>query len=216
MELKIRSTKINKTSKLLSFAAISMLFGFVTPLYAVPPNNGQLVVINGLANVIDGSPGNTASSIKIEVFDSTGICSTSASVVYGGVATIKWDATKAHSTTQCTGITTVNITALKTGAGVVQYDSTANSTPPAVATAATTFTAPTTPITNLSLIVSGNGTPASTVVASGTVWGIGAASTPAYDTNNGGIVTTGVMGGVGAKGLQAMEVMRNYRIEPLF
>jgi hypothetical protein len=216
MKLKIKDAKISKVNTLLSATAISVLFGFVTPGFAAPPNNGQLVIINGLANVIDGSPGNTASSIKIEVSDSTGICSTSASVVYGGVATIKWDAAKTHSSTQCTGITTVNISAIKTASGVVQYDSTENSTPPATATAPTTFTAPTTPVTNLSLIVNGNGTPASTVAATGTVWGIGAASTPIYDTDNGGIVTTGVMGGVGAQGLMAMEIMRNYRIAPLF
>lgn len=216
MNLRIRDTKINKPNKLLSAAAISALFGFVTPLYAVVPNNGQLVIINGLANVIAGSTGNTASSIKIEVSDSTGICSTSASVIYGGVATIKWDATKTHSASQCTGITTVNISAIKTASGVVQYDSTQNSTPPVNATAPTTFTAPTTPITNLSLIVIGNGIPAAPIAATGTVWGIGAASTPTYDTDNGGILTTGIMGGVGAEGLMAMELMRNYRITPLF
>lgn len=216
MSLKIRDTKINKANKLLSAVTIVALFGFVTPLYAVAPNNGQLVIINGLGNVINGSSGNTASSIKIEVLDSTGICSTSALVLYGGVATIKWDATKTHSSTQCTGITTVNISALKTGSGFVQYDSTANSTPPATATAPTTFTAPTTAITNLSLIVNGNGTPASAIAATGTVWGVGAATTPIYDTDNGGILTTGIMGGVGAEGLMAMDLMRNYRIAPLF
>ncbi|MFI4918033.1 MAG: hypothetical protein ACHP65_00595 [Legionellales bacterium] len=210
-ELKDKYHSKNKARHAITLA---VLFGLVQPVYASPPVRGQLVIINGLANIVNGSTGNTASTITIAVSDTTGVCSTTTSVLYGGVATVQWDATKTHSATQCISISSVNISALKTASGLVQYDATANSTPPTVATAATTFTAPTTVITNLSLIITGDATPASAVAATGTVWGVGAASTPVYDATNGELVTTGVMSGVGAEGLRAIEVMRNHAIAP--
>jgi hypothetical protein len=188
------------------------LLGIGAPLFASNPTSGQLVIINGLANIVNGSAGETASAIKVVVNDSTGPCSTTASVAYKGTVTVSWAASNTHSATSCTNITSVDVSALKT-VTVVQYDSTANSTPPAVATAATNFVAPTTPITNLSLIVTGGASPATT--GSATVWGAALGVKPVYDTNNGSLTTTGIMGGVGAAGLKAEAIMRRYAITPM-
>lgn len=198
--------------KLVRPALMLAMLGLGTAAIASNPTSGQLVIINGLANVVNGGTGGTASSVKVVVNDATGPCSTTASVAYKGTVTVNWSASNTHSTTSCTNITSVDVSALKT-TSTVQYDSTANATPPAVATAATTFTAPTTPITNLTLIVTGGASPATT--GSATVWGAALGVKPIYDTNNGALTTTGIMGGVGAAGLKAEQVMRRFAITPL-
>ncbi len=104
------------------------------------------------------------------------------------------------------------MSAIKTSSGVVQYDSTANATPPATATAATNFVAPTTAINNLALIITGNASAAMT--SSATSWGSALGVAPVYLTTNGRLSTTGIMGAVGMAGLKAEAHMLKYAIKP--
>lgn len=196
---------------LIALTAVS-LFGLSSPLFASNPTSGQLVLINSLGRVIDGSAASSASSVKVEVKDATGVCSTTPTVSYGGIITVKWDSNKTHSSTQCTDITSVDVSAIKTSSGVVQYDSTANTTPPATATAPTNFVAPTTPINNLALIITGNASAAMT--SSATSWGSALGVAPAYSVDNGGLETTGIMGGVGMAGIKAAGFMQRYAVTP--
>ncbi|MGQ3890674.1 hypothetical protein [Legionella sp. CNM-4043-24] len=202
---------MNLKKSLVAISAVSLL-GLSGSLFASNPTSGQLIVINSVGVVVNGSAGSSASSVKVVVNDATGPCSTTPILAIGGVVTVKWDSTKTHSTTQCTDITSVDVTALKTSAGVVQYDSTANTTPPAVATAATTFTAPTTPISNLALMVTGNASAAMT--NSATSWGSALGVAPIYLTTNGALSTTGIMGAVGMAGLKAESYMHRYAVMP--
>ncbi|MDP1602615.1 MAG: hypothetical protein Q8M03_05065 [Legionella sp.] len=202
-------TKLQKP--LMALTAVSLL-GLSSPLFASNPTSGQLVIINSLGVVVNGSAGSSASSAKVEVKDATGICSTTPTLAYGGVVTVKWDSSKVHSATQCTDITSVDVSAIKTSAGVVQYDSTANSTPPATATAATNFVAPTTPINNLALIITGKTSAAMT--SSATSWGSALGVAPIYATTNGSLTTTGTMGAVGMAGLKAEGFMQRYAVRP--
>lgn len=175
-------------------------------------DSGQLLIINSVGVVASGNTGASASSVKVVVNDATGACSTTGTLAYGGVLTVKWDDTKTHSASQCTDITSVDVSALKTTSGVVQYDSTANTTPPATATAPTNFVAPTTKISNLALIVTGNASAAMT--NSATAWGSALGVAPIYLASNGFIDTTGIMGAVGMGGLKAEALMRQYAIAP--
>lgn len=180
---------------------------------AIFATTGQLVLINSLGVVVSGNAGGTASAVKVVVNDSTGVCSTTNTLAYGGVLTVKWDDTKTHSTTQCTGITSVDVSALPTtSSGVVQYDSTANTTPPATATAPTNFVAPTTAIANLALIITGKTSAAMT--NSATSWGSAVGVAPIYLTTNGTISTTGIMGAVGSEGFKASALMQRYGVRP--
>jgi len=212
MDIFTKNNSKRNAQHLVRPALMLAMLGLGTVAFASNPTSGQLVVINGLANVVNGGTGGTASSVKVIVNDATGPCSTTASIAYKGTVTVAWNAANTHSTTSCTGITSVEVSALKT-TSTVQYDSTANATPPAVATAATTFTAPTTPITNLTLIVTGGASAATT--GSATVWGSALGVKPIYDTNNGALTTTGIMGSVGASGLKAEQVMRRFAIKPM-
>lgn len=202
-----------KQNRLLRPALLVTMLGFGGVALAAAPTTGQLIVINGLANVVDATVGNSASSFSVVVSDATGPCSTTSTVAYGGTVTVKWNAAATHSTTVCTGITSVAITALKNSTGFVQYDSTANSTPPTTATAATTFTAPTTAITNLALVVTGGTSPATT--GSATVWGAALGVAPIYTAGNGALTTTGIMGGVGSAGFKAARIMSAYAVTPM-
>lgn len=180
---------------------------------AIFATTGQLVLINSLGVVVSGNAGGTASAVKVVVNDATGVCSTTNTLAYGGVLTVKWDDTKTHSATQCTGITSVDVSALPTtSSGVVQYDSTANTTPPATATAPTNFVAPTTAIANLALIITGKTSAAMT--NSATSWGSAVGVAPIYLTTNGTISTTGIMGAVGSEGFKASTLMQRYGVRP--
>lgn len=190
--------------------AVFSLMGLSNPSHA---DNGQLVLINSLGVVVNGSLGGSASSIYVQVSDATGVCATVPSLAYGGVMTTTWNSANVHSATKCTDITSVAVTALKTSSGVVQFDSTANPAPPAVATAPTVFTAPTTPVANVVLIITGNGSPMMT--NSATSWGAAAGVAPVYLVSNGSISVTGVMGGVGSIGLKAKTEMLKYGIVPV-
>lgn len=188
--------------------------------FAVGPTSGQLVIVNSLGNVVSstGNAGATASSFSVVVSDATGPCSTTASVAYNGTVVVKWSASATHSSTSCTDIASVAVTPLKTTVGTtstIVYDSVTTTTVPATtATAAITFTPPTTAYANMALIVNGSGTPASAVTAGATVWGVGAASAPVFATGNGALATVGVPGAVGAYGLKAESIMRRYAIIP--
>lgn len=193
-------------------ALMVALLGLSAPIFASNPTSGQLIVVNGVASVVNGGTGDSASAVKVVVNDATGPCSTTTSLAYKGTVVVSWAASNTHSATSCTGITSVDVSAIKT-ISVVQYDSTANTTPPATATAPTTFTAPTTPITNLALIVTGGASPATT--GSATVWGSALGVKPIYDTNNGALTTTGIMGSVGSAGLKAEAIMRRFAVIPM-
>lgn len=188
--------------------------------FAVGPTSGQLVIVNGLGNVVaaTGNAGATSSSMSVVVSDATGPCSTTANVAYNGTVIVKWSSSATHSTTSCTDITSVAVTPLKSTVGTVStiiYDSATTTTVPATtATSAITFTAPTTAYANMALIVNGNGTPASAVTAGATAWGVGAASAPVFSTGNGALATVGVPGAVGAYGLRAESLMRRYAVMP--
>lgn len=214
MERNIEKTN-NKLSLVLktSFVALTTasVIGMSSPLFASNPTSGQAVIINSVGVVVNGSAAASASSIIVVVNDSTGPCSTS-TLAYGGVVTVSWNAANTHSATKCTNIVSVDVSAVKTSSGVVQYDSTANSTPPATATAATNFTAPTTPINNLALIVTGKTSAAQT--GSATSWGSAIGVAPVYATTNGSLTTTGIMGSVGMAGLKAEGFMLKYGIRP--
>lgn len=199
--------------KLTAAITAASLLSVSGALFASNPTNGQLVLINSLGVVVNGNLGASASAVLVQVSDSLGVCSTTASVAYGGVIIVPWSAGNVHSTTKCVNISSVAVSALKTISGFVQYDSTANSTPPATATAPTVFLAPTTPIANLALIITGNTSPAMT--NSATSWGSALGIAPTYLTSNGSISVTGVMGGIGISGLRASRKMLQYGIAPV-
>ncbi|WED42415.1 hypothetical protein [Legionella cardiaca] len=187
----------------------ALLTVFSGAIFAV---NGQLILVNSLGVVVNGNLGGSASNILVRVNDSVGVCSTTVSLAYGGVITVPWNSANTHSATKCINIVSVDVSALKTASGLVQYDSTANPTPPAIATAPTTFIAPTTPIANIALIVTGNASPA--MNNSATSWGSAIGVPPVYLTSNGSISVTGIMGGVGMVGLKAESLMLRYGILP--
>ncbi|CEG56744.1 hypothetical protein [Legionella fallonii] len=223
MELISKNIKSCGTSRhrfLRSTLTIALL-GLAGAVYSYTAvSSGQLVIINGLGNdASTGATGSTASSVSVVVSDSTGPCSTTALVAYNGTVVVKWASSATHSATSCTGITSVAVTPIKTTVGSVStivYDSVSTTTvPAATATAAITYTPPTTAYANLALIITGAGVPASAVTASATVWGVGAASAPVFDTGNGGLTTVGVPGGIGAAGLKAETMMRHHAIIPM-
>lgn len=188
--------------------------------FATGPTSGQIVIVNSLGNVVPstGSPGASASSMSVVVSDNTGPCSTTANLAYNGTVIVKWATSATHSATSCTNISSVAVTPLKTTIGTlttIAYDSVTSTTiPAATATAAITFTAPTTVYENMALIVNGNGTPASAVTAGATIWGVGAASAPVFDTGNGALTTVGVPGALGTYGLKAERLMRRFGVIP--
>lgn len=207
-----------KRTLLKSTLAVALLTSGVA--FATGPTSGQLVIVNGLGNVVaaTGNSGATASSVSVVVSDATGPCSTTATLAYNGTVVVKWSASATHSTTSCTGISSVAVTPLKTTVGSVStivYDSVTTTTVPATtATAAVTFTPPTTAYENIALIINGTGTPASAVTASGTAWGVPAAAAPVFNTGNGALTTVGMPGAVGAYGLKAENIMRRYAVLP--
>jgi hypothetical protein len=202
---------MNLKKSVATLATLSII-GLSSASFASNPTSGQLVIINSLGVVVNGDAGASASNVLVQVNDATGVCSTTPSLAYGGVVTISWAASNTHSATKCTDITSVTVSALKTSSGVVQYDSTANTTPPATATAGTTFTAPTTPIKNLALIVTG--TTSAAMTGSATSWGSAVGVAPIYSTSNGSLSTTGTMGGVGMAGIKASSLMLRYGVMP--
>lgn len=194
----------------LAFFALNNAFG------AVP--SGQVVIINGLANNIGAGTSSTASNINVQVSDNTGPCSPSALVAFNGTLVVKWDSTKPHSTSQCTNINSIAVTPLKTTIGTVTsiiYDSTTATVVPALnATSAIHYTAPTTSVNDLVLLVTGTGVPSSAQSVSGTNWGIGAATIPVFNGSNGALMTVGIPGGLGLAGAKAVKLARQYGVLP--
>ncbi|MFT4059159.1 MAG: hypothetical protein QM652_06380 [Legionella sp.] len=188
-------------------------------VFAANATSGQLVIINSLGNVPPtGNAGSSASSVSVVVSDSTGPCSTTATLAYMGTLTVKWSSTATHSATSCTGITSVAVTPLKTTVGSIStivYDSVTTTTIPATtATAPITYTPPTAAYPNITLTIRGDGIPAATATASATAWGIVAAAAPVFDAGNGSLDTVGIPGGSGSVGLKAESLMRSYAIIP--
>jgi hypothetical protein len=208
----LKNVQGTTSQKFLRRTLMVALLGLSAPLFASNPTSGQIVIVNGVANVVSGGTGSTASAVKVVVNDATGACYTNTSLAYKGSVTVTWAASNTHGAASCTGITSVDVSALSTGK-TVQYDSGVNSTPPATATAATTFTAPTTPITNLALIVTGSSSAATT--GSATVWGSAAGATPVYNIANGALTSTGIMTSVGSAGLKAERVMTHFGVTPI-
>ncbi len=191
-----------------------ILFASGTAFSAI--KSGQLTIINSLANGI--STGTTASGVSIQVSDQTGPCTTTRTLIFNGSAIIKWDSTKVHTATQCTGIVSVAVTPLRAIIGTVStliYDSTTSTPVPAsTATSAVHYFAPTVAAANSVLLITGAGVPASTQSVSATSWGIGAAYAPVFNPANGALLTVGVPGGEGMIGLKAERVARRYGVSP--
>lgn len=211
---------LNMERTFLKSAVAVALLASGTAAFAVGPTSGQLVIVNSLSNVVSatGNSGATASSVSVVVSDATGPCSTTANLAYNGTVVVKWSASATHSATSCTDIASVAVTPIKTTVGSIStivYDSVTTTTIPAVtATAAITFTAPTTDYANLALVINGSGTPASAVTASATAWGVGAASAPVFNAGNGALGTVGIPGAMGAYGLKAEKMMRRFAVIP--
>lgn len=201
----------NNYSQFRRSVLMASLLGLSFSLFASDPTSGLLVVINGTANVINGHGGVSASAVKIVVRDTVGPCKMVTFVAYRGVVPVPWDAKKIHGSSSCINIVSVDVIPLKT-ITTVMYDSIVNPAPKAYATAATSFIAPTTPITNMVLIVTGGASAAMT--NSATSWGSALGVKPVHDANNGALVTTGIVGGVGAVGFQAEKMMRHYSLIP--
>ncbi len=208
MDIKIQ--KSVKLAILLAFFASKSAFSTIS--------SGQVTIINGLANETSSGTGTTASSIIVQVSDALGFCATARTLTYNGTTIVKWDSTKTHSAIQCTGIVSVKVTPLKNRVGSVYtivYNSTTSTTIPApAASGATTYLAPTTPVSNLVLLVTGSGYPSSNQAVSGSTWGINAASTPVFNINNGALAVVGVPGGKGLAGFQAEQTARLYGVLP--
>jgi hypothetical protein len=205
-------SKILKSGLALAILASSSAF-------ATGVTSGQLVIVNGLGNVdTTGHVGSTASSVSVVVSDSTGPCSTTTTLTYNGTVIVKWAASNTHSATACTNIASVAVTPLKTTIGTMStivYDSVSSTAVPATAaTAAVTFTPPTTSYVNLALIVTGTGSPSSAITASSSAWGVGAASAPVFDAASGSLTTVGVPGASGSYGINAEQIMRQFAVLP--
>lgn len=210
MNLNNTKTGTSSLKKTMVGVAVLSALGFAQTIAFAA--SGKLTVINSLGHRTTTGSGASASSMKVVVNDATGVCTTVATVLYGAATTVSWDDTKVHSATVCTGITSVDITPLATTTGTVQYDTTANGTPPKLATGPTNFTAPTSTVENLALIVTGNNSPATT--NSATVWGAAQGVSPIYNTGNGTLTTTGIPGGVGSAGFKAAAAMQHYGVDP--
>jgi hypothetical protein len=213
MVLNMEATKRTFLKSTLAVALLASGAAFATP------TSGQLVIVNSLGDVdvTSGTVGASASAVSVVVSDTTGPCSTTASVAYNGTVVVKWNSNATHSTTSCTSITSVAVTPLKTNVGTmstVVYNSATGAAPITTATAAT-FTPPTTVYENLGLVINGSGVPASIVSAAATVWGVPTAAVkPVFVAANGALSTVGIPGAVGAYGLKAENLMRRYAVIP--
>lgn len=181
--------------------------------------SGTLVIYNALGYATDDGTGSSASPVKVVVADATGACSTSTSIAYGGLVTIAWSDSFTHSTTKCNTPTKVSITALKPrNLSTVQYDSTANGTPPATATTID-LVPPTTIKSNELLIIKSDGTGNIENAAAANAWSDFAttgftATKPVYDADNGALTTTGIPGVSNTYGIRAAEFMHAHGIIP--
>lgn len=181
--------------------------------------SGTLVIYNALGHSTADGTGNTASPIKVVVSDATGVCSTTATMAYGGLVSIVWSDSFTHSASKCNTPTKVSITPLKpTSLATVQYDSTANINPPTTA-ATIELNVPTTVKANEVLIIKGDGTGDIANAAAANVWGDSAAAgltatKPVYSVDNGALSTTGIPGISNTYGLKAAQFILAHGLVP--
>ncbi|WP_242602383.1 hypothetical protein [Legionella rowbothamii] len=211
-----------------SMVAILLVLG--APVFAAPPNAGQLVIINGLDNLTTANAHtNSRSNLRVQVYDThtpTTPCFTAQRLGYYNVATIRWQANGIHSASSCAGtgigtaaISKVVITPLNkliNNRITIVYDATVDTSVPKATADSIDFTPPTTIYTNMTLVINGSGIP-STVgqTASSTNWGFTVTPiAPVFDMVTGELNATGVPGAVGAYGISAEKQMRHYGIIP--
>jgi hypothetical protein len=208
----------------------TLLFASGIGAFAIPPNTGQLVLINGLDNLTSAS-GNSLSrsNIMVQVYDThtpTSPCYTVARLGYNNVAIIKWQANGVHGIASCAGtgigtaaLSKITITPLNKLIGntiTIVYDATVDTTLPKAAASPITFIPPTTIYENMTLVIGGSGIP-NTIgqTADSSKWGFTVTPTsPVFDPSNGTLLATGVPGAVGASGLKAEKLMRHYGVIP--
>lgn len=158
--------------------------------------SGSLTILNHLANITSAGAGVSNAPIQVIVHDSVGVtcyAPTTNSLAYGGSLVINWGG--AHSSTNCSTLYDVTITALSSTEGLVHYSNT--TTTPATTGSAIAYTPPTGSVSNPTLIVSGAAGLTQSSTASPTTWGASpntTSATPTYDTTNGAVTQTGIMG----------------------
>ncbi len=192
--------------------------------------SGQLMIVNNMGNVdsTSNSPGAAQSSFQVAVSDTTGVCHTT-KLNYNGYVVVPWYSTGAHGSSHCVGapvsIKITPIVGTVGGYSTVVYDSLVVAAPDASPTPAT-LSAPTpgvvfcgsgtctTSYENMVVIITGDGSPASAVSASGSAWQSLAAAVPTFDPTNGALETTGVFGLLAVMDLKAENLMRQYGYAP--
>lgn len=183
-----------------------------TTVFAAPVASGTLVVFNGLANQESATGlGYTASPIKIQVYDTTGICSTTNSVAYNGVVLIPWATANVHASNLCSTIASVTITPLtQPQLGVAIYG--ASTAVPAAG--AVSFMVPTMLYSQMVLIPVGRSTPIT--VADATHWGNAVAGVqPTFSPSGGELVSAGVPGVSAYYGVRARQFMMAQGLKPI-
>ncbi len=183
--------------------ALVALFNSTTA-FAIPAVSGTLVVFNGLANLESATGiGYTASPIKIQVYDTTGICSTTNNVAYNGVVLIPWATANTHTSNICSTIASVTITPLpQPQLGVAIY----GATTAIPATGAVSFTVPTTLYSQMVLIPVGRST--AITAADATHWGNSLLGVqPTFNPSGGELATAGVPGVSAYYGVRARQFM---------
>lgn len=180
------------------------LFSSPTAMAVAPVTSGALTVFNGLANLESATGiGFTASPIKVQVYDSTGICSTINSVAYNGAVNIQWSTSNTHSSSVCTDIASVTITPLPNPYHQVSIYGATTTVP---ASGSVTFTAPTTAYKQMVVIPVGRAT--AITPADATHWGnslLGVA--PTFNTGGGDLATAGVPGITHSYGARARQFL---------
>ena len=182
-----------------------------TTAFATSAVSGTLVVFNGLANLesVTGI-GYTASPIKIQVYDTTGICNTTNNVAYNGVVLIPWSTANMHTSNICSTIASVTITPLpQAQLGVAIYGS-STAIP---ATGTVSYTVPTTLYSQMVLIPVGRNT--AITLADATHWGNSLLGVqPTFNSSGGELASAGVPGLSGYYGVRARQFMMAQGLKP--
>jgi hypothetical protein len=173
--------------------------------------SGTLVVFNGLANLESATGiGYTASPIKIQVYDTTGLCNTTNNVAYNGLVLIPWATANTHTANICSTIASVTITPLaQPQLGVTIYG--ASTAVPA--TGSVSFTVPTTLYSQMVLIPVGRSTPIT--AADATHWGNSLLGVPpTFNSSGGELASAGVPGVSAYYGIRARQFMMTQGLKP--
>lgn len=219
---------INKT---LLKSTIALALFSSTAVYATGNAiSGQLMIINNMADVDSNTntPGETESSFKVTVSDTTGVCSTT-TLKYSGYVVVQWYSSGAHSGTHCVGapqsITVTPIVGTIGSMNTAIYDSSVVSAPDSAPTT-TTLNAPTTGTVfcgsstcttsyeNMAVIITGDGNPSIAATANGSAWQSLAAVAPTFNSSNGALSTTGVYGLLAVMDFKAEQLMKRYGSAP--